>query len=247
MTINIHQLSHLAKSVMYWGPLWAHSCFPFETANRFILRAIHSANGVTLQIMRYLNMSHFTLELERRLSLSCPQTVLNYCEELSHGTLNRSYCAKEYLYLNSTSLSNEEYVLIDDYYSKQTPHKGTTSRKENINACLKMVKNECLYSAKTSRQTRADNSFAILKNKRFLRILKFIFNSETLTEHTLCNFIITSNDSTSILSSYMQKIEEINNEVKIIHTSEIESICVFVKIGDDSYISAIPNPYSLYN
>ena len=249
MTINIHQLTHLATSVMYWGPLWAHSCFPFETANRFILKAIHSANGVCLQILRYLNMSHFTLELERRLAVSCPESILNYCNELSHRTLNRSYSIKENLYFSSTSLSNEEYALIYDFYSKQiqtSKNTGSITLKENINACTKMVRNDCLYSAKTIRQTRTNNSFARLKDKRIVRLLKFITNSETLEEHTICNLVNICNDDVTNLSCYMQKITNIENEAKIVRTSDIETICVYVKIDDNAYVSAIPNPYSLY-
>ncbi|XP_024892971.1 uncharacterized protein LOC112468153, partial [Temnothorax curvispinosus] len=31
MTYNVHQLLHISKSVYNWGPLWAHSTFPFES------------------------------------------------------------------------------------------------------------------------------------------------------------------------------------------------------------------------
>ncbi|XP_072145124.1 uncharacterized protein [Dermacentor andersoni] len=31
MIYNVHQLLHLTKSVVLFGPLWAHSCFSFET------------------------------------------------------------------------------------------------------------------------------------------------------------------------------------------------------------------------
>lgn len=33
MTFNVQLLTHLAKAVTYWGPLWAHLAFPFENAN----------------------------------------------------------------------------------------------------------------------------------------------------------------------------------------------------------------------
>ena len=41
MLSNIHQLMHLCDNVKHLGPLWSHSCFPFEDKNRFILQLIH--------------------------------------------------------------------------------------------------------------------------------------------------------------------------------------------------------------
>ena len=37
MTLNVHQLVHLADSVRYLGPLYTHSCFPYEDKNGFAL------------------------------------------------------------------------------------------------------------------------------------------------------------------------------------------------------------------
>ena len=58
MTYNVHQLLHLSKSVLDWGPLWEHSTFPFESENRNLLRAIKCARGATQQIVRFVNLKH---------------------------------------------------------------------------------------------------------------------------------------------------------------------------------------------
>lgn len=50
MTYNVHQLLHLPKSVLLFGPLWAHSCFTFETNIGRLQKLVTSANGVALQI-----------------------------------------------------------------------------------------------------------------------------------------------------------------------------------------------------
>ena len=50
MTFNMHLLLHLAKSVYYWGPLWAHSAFTFESGNGHLLKVIHVARGIHHQI-----------------------------------------------------------------------------------------------------------------------------------------------------------------------------------------------------
>lgn len=35
MTLNVHQLVHLSDSVRILGPLYTHSCFPFEDKKWF--------------------------------------------------------------------------------------------------------------------------------------------------------------------------------------------------------------------
>ena len=37
MSIKIHSLFHLPEAVQNHWPLWAHSCFAFESANRELL------------------------------------------------------------------------------------------------------------------------------------------------------------------------------------------------------------------
>ena len=44
--VNIHCLSHLPQVVRNLGPLWAHSCFPFETAIGDLQKLFHGSQGV---------------------------------------------------------------------------------------------------------------------------------------------------------------------------------------------------------
>lgn len=53
MTINIHSLLHLAECVRNLGPLWASSCFPFESANGEVLTLFHGSQGVEKQVHAY--------------------------------------------------------------------------------------------------------------------------------------------------------------------------------------------------
>ncbi|XP_014217715.1 uncharacterized protein LOC106646189, partial [Copidosoma floridanum] len=56
MSFNVHQLMHLAQSVLDYGPLWSHSGYCFETGNGQLLRKVHAAKGVIHQLCRTLNM-----------------------------------------------------------------------------------------------------------------------------------------------------------------------------------------------
>jgi len=52
VTLNIHLLSHLVRSVRMHGPLVCYSTFPFESYNGIIMRAIHGTYRVEQGICR---------------------------------------------------------------------------------------------------------------------------------------------------------------------------------------------------
>ncbi len=52
MSYNVHLCLHLPRSVVNWGPLWAHSAFVFESYNAELLDMIKSTQGVALQIVK---------------------------------------------------------------------------------------------------------------------------------------------------------------------------------------------------
>ncbi|XP_071509828.1 uncharacterized protein [Diadema antillarum] len=62
MTFNVHTLTHLSKSVYLWGPLWTHSCFPFEAANWQIKRHLAGNRGIIVQVMeKFLLLQDFAI------------------------------------------------------------------------------------------------------------------------------------------------------------------------------------------
>lgn len=50
MTANMHGLLHLPDTVRRLGPLWVHSCFPFEAANGVILELFHGTQSSEKQV-----------------------------------------------------------------------------------------------------------------------------------------------------------------------------------------------------
>lgn len=48
--LNVHNLSHIVECVENWGPLWAYSCFSFESFNGEISKAIHRMGNVSGEV-----------------------------------------------------------------------------------------------------------------------------------------------------------------------------------------------------
>ena len=47
---NVHGLLHLPEAVSDLGPLWAHSCFPFESGNGELLKLFHGSQSIEKQV-----------------------------------------------------------------------------------------------------------------------------------------------------------------------------------------------------
>ena len=53
MSANVHGLLHLPRVVKKLGPLWAHSCFPFEAANGVLLKLFHGTQSTERQVVQW--------------------------------------------------------------------------------------------------------------------------------------------------------------------------------------------------
>lgn len=78
MTANLHSLLHLPEVVRHLGPLWAHSCFPYEDANGDLLTLFHGSHAVEKQVQLY--MCHWIHSVHASLNLY----IFNYCRRLSN-------------------------------------------------------------------------------------------------------------------------------------------------------------------
>ena len=67
LTASMHGLMHLPEVVQHLGPLWAHSCFPFEAANGELKVLFHGSRAVEKQV-------HIALSTRRISSCILPET-----------------------------------------------------------------------------------------------------------------------------------------------------------------------------
>uniref|UniRef100_A0A1X7VKW8 Uncharacterized protein n=1 Tax=Amphimedon queenslandica TaxID=400682 RepID=A0A1X7VKW8_AMPQE len=56
MTINVHSLLHLPNAVRQLGPLWAHSCFPYESENGEFFSLFHRSQSIEKQVVNYCSV-----------------------------------------------------------------------------------------------------------------------------------------------------------------------------------------------
>lgn len=56
-SMNVHSLLHLPDVVKDHGPLWGHSCFPFESANGMLLKLFHGTQCAEKQVRIRISLS----------------------------------------------------------------------------------------------------------------------------------------------------------------------------------------------
>ena len=224
MTYNIHQLLHIAESVLNWGPLYCHSTYSFESANHDTLQAIHCAKGVNLQIVRYINMQHSVHLLRKNTYPHASPLVVDYCEELSTRRIKKSSKLSLVTYLGNSTLL-EEHVL------------GNFGVSPSTLAYERAVKDGYLLMSSKRKNQRSDNSFALLANGTFIRIFYFLESRANNKEITLCNIV---NTSTSVCN-HLSLVQSIESGIVAVDTKEIVQVCVFIKVRENSYIARLPN------
>ncbi|XP_024876430.1 uncharacterized protein LOC112457524, partial [Temnothorax curvispinosus] len=135
MSFNVHQVSHLSQSVADWGPLWSHSCYPFESGNGHIIKCVHAAKGVLSQICRTLSIKQSIMMLERHVLAKDFSPVLDYC----------------YYLQNRCTIRTEKFG-INRYFGKELRVDPIIINQ--LNLCIertraygRMVKNKCLFKS----------------------------------------------------------------------------------------------------
>ncbi|KAL7294422.1 hypothetical protein TKK_0012422 [Trichogramma kaykai] len=223
MTYNVHQLLHVCRSVLHWGPVWSNSTFCFESANHYVLKSIKCAKGASEQVMRYVHMNHKILVLEEKIYKTAKDDVVRYCTDILTCRLQCVNESEDILYF--TPLSDEN--IISNYFRDDS----------NQSKYLKIVKNNCLYESYLLNKKRSNNSFAILDNGLYVRLVAFAICSND-NDITYVNIVQTETFSENY--KYFLKIKKVNENILTIPTNVIKKVCVNINV-DGNYIIPVPN------
>lgn len=223
-TYNVHQLLHMVKSINNWGPLWAHSSFPFEAANHKLLQAIHSARGVISQIVRFLNIELTVKILERTIYPDCSTMVINFCENLVAPRTKKALKLSSVTYFGTKRTVNHSF--IERFQIPKTTL-----------IFSKIVKNGCLFETSLKINQRSCNFYAQISNGNFVELVNFLVDINTKQEITVCK---TINTRPINYCSTLQNVTNISGEI-CIKTEVIVKPCVFIECNHEKYIIPLPN------
>jgi hypothetical protein len=139
MTLNIHSLLHLPEVVCDIGPLWAHSCFPMESANGSLLKLFHGTQYVDVQILNAITLSNMMPRLVADVQVGNPaykfvhkmSNILAYGQLSANKVLGKCYDKK---------LAETQYGLINSLF-------GCISNNVHVSFYKRLRRNCTVYNS----------------------------------------------------------------------------------------------------
>ncbi|XP_073724631.1 uncharacterized protein [Misgurnus anguillicaudatus] len=243
MTFNVHLLTHLAKSVKLWGPLWAHSAFVFENANGELLKLVHGTKCVALQIVnRFLSHSaipHFTA------NYTISEHVQKFCLELTeHPKVKKFSTWQDTTVLDGGRVQDVTDAIRVAFLSaeRHVPDEVVVHRR--------MVHKGLLYTSSSySLSKRRKDCYGKLNdgcNGEILHIISFTSNGNR--EIALIFRKIHSQPSFPLSQgiAFVPHIKQAGNDfapVCLISVDSLEQKCLILHTTDHTFICEFPNVY----
>lgn len=247
MTLNIHQLVHLADSVRALGPLYTHSCFSFEDKNGLLLKMIQGTQNIDSQIVTGVSFVQKIPELKQR-----------FLENTVEGSkLEKLLNAIEYpnLLIRGEMIERGVYILggvklrdlLEDEYTKLCDFLGYAPVNEKFRTFKRIdFFNYIIYGLHYKRMTKRDNSTVMYMDGNdvcFGRVRFFL--------------LVTVHDKTTVLA-LTEKLESLHysenlNVLKVQKTDEFHYIpiktikegCMFLEVQSNHditcYVCRFPN------
>lgn len=178
MTFNVHQLLHLAKSVLNWGPLWAHTTYGFENGNGDLLDIIHAAKGVHHQVCRHIGFKFSLMAIKRKIYKHSSASTRNYIDQLCDTKVQKTLKASHDRYFGKMYKVSNEWI-------------AKLNLSNSALAFNKMVRNGCLHLSNKIINKRSDNTFVRLIDGSYANIVEFIVDTESKKEYVLLQFLKT--------------------------------------------------------
>lgn len=161
-TINIHSLLHLTDDVRNLGPLWTHSCFPFESYNGNLLKLFHGSQNVELQIVSAIAITQSLPSLKSKLIPGSTE------EEFFNSLTSPVHSSKEQI------IERNIYALGSPQFKRLSPQQLTALGQHlgevpllDVVPCFKRVRmrGSVFHSLSYTRVT-ARNSYTVLCQDR---------------------------------------------------------------------------------
>ena len=213
---NIHCLIHLAHSVKDCGPLWATSTFTFEAHNHALVSMFHGTQSVSQQIT---DASLRTIKLLPH-KLVALQDLLDMMISSDVGVVYDRFVYDHQLYSSVNYARSKRHTNHNISFEHQEHKYGVSLGSLN-------VKPSCTCSLDISQYCKCSLSSVILV-KPMVDSQRALFKD--------ADFKVTS-------KRFVVEVEE-TNDVIAIHPSQIQRKCIFLPLGDKTFL--YPLPYRIH-
>ena len=238
----MHQLVHLADSVRQLGPLYTHSCFPFEDKNGFLLKTIKGTQNIDSQMVTGISFVQKLPELKAKCIVK--------------GTFEESLCnsiENPHMLKRGQQIDDQVYILggvktkqLDkECLNALTNYLAAVPCKDSFLSFNRLeLKQNLIYGKEYSRMVKRDNSTVFFDTGSFKGFCQICFFSE-IENHGDIEIVAFGrelrcqnyDESTNIL-----RVSK-TNIMRVLPVRMILSSCIFIEMPktNNCYVCLFPN------
>ena len=255
-TANAHSLTHLAKYVRLWGPLWTHSAFGFESKNGHLKHLFHARSNIVDQLA-------FNVDLQLTLQLIHPilqqresPEVLDFLMTTNGSVLRRGMQkVKEHMYIVGSLVQQHLSTTLCELLEVPPSSQVQTFTRTFYNGVRYHSKAYIKGQGKRNDQICHFNSTGQCK---FGQIELFVLTPDPVaivkvfqsTEATLlqqagqpCRQVLEEYKRINILSSFVHEIKPPeHSHLEVIPIKDIQGKAVYVQLDNSLYDYVLKQP-----
>ena len=176
--LNFHNLTHLVSCVRRWGPLWAWSCFCFESFNGELKKSVHGTGNVCKQIFWAMQVQK-KVETE---NIKDSERIGDFIKNMTDSSRHSDY--EEYYQCLVTEHKKMEKDLPQSVVnSLETINESISA--EDYEFCKKIIRNGFQMYSKSCSRVKRRNSYTIQLDRtledgaRVIEVDYYIVNKTT--------------------------------------------------------------------
>lgn len=250
-THNAHLLTHLAKYVRLWGPLWTHSAFGFESMNGQLKNLFHSKSQIFHQLMFNVDVRQTLQLLHSRLAQVESEQTLCFLQSLPRQNMLQ-IDAHTYI-LGQSKLVTATVDQRDLLRSEGTIEvfsrlymRGNVYTSKSYSRGLQGKRNNTVCVFKTGGSTCRYGEIEIFVNtsppKALIRVLKVQGESILQQAGHPCRPTLAPYKEVDLLNKYVTRVTR-NGPLTAVPLRNIEAKVVLMNITGTLYAIKEPNQY----
>lgn len=244
VTLNVHQLVHLVDNVRQLGPVYSHSCFPFEDKNGLLLKMVRGTQNIDQQIVTGISFVQKLPELKR----SCVEKGSKMdilCDMIEHpNVLKRGRQLREGIHvlggLKTRVLKVDEFQALGLFL-------GVPPLTDTFQVFNRLeLHSSIIYGIEYARMIKRDNStirFKSAASKRYGKVRFFFLLEESNKDVAVAVVECLDCIASTLQVGHIFPVTT-TKTVEIIKLETIECLCMMVEFqGDNMFVCEFPNRY----
>ena len=242
MGLNVHNLIHMVDGVRNWGPLWAYSCFGFESFNGEILKTVHGTGNVCNQIFWSLQAQKY---LEKQVVKMPAGSIKIFFNRMLRGQSHKlPVCVEAYQCSVAKPLTTIKLNDLAVGVKEQLINFGTCENS-NLQKSKKILRYGFIFYSNEKSRVKKRNSFTVRLEQRLetgedvVQVKYYILNDKKRV-FGVCDTFRTFQSYIDNRMNQLQKVREVSHNKVVPCTLFLETV-IFIHGTEGPCIIKMPN------